>query len=95
MIIKNLSGVWGWRDRAACAGQATALFFPEVESGAPARHVLKSQQAHIEQVKTTICGRCPVRSECLEEGLRVSEGFGIWGGFTAEERDKMKRRAVA
>lgn len=90
MIIKNLSGLWDWREKAACAGQSSELFFPEVESNAPARYVRKAQRAAIKQITETVCGRCPVRSECLEEGLRVSEGFGIWGGLTAEERSQMR-----
>ncbi len=39
-----------------------------------------------------ICATCPVREECLESALKNKEQFGIWGGTTARERSKLKRR---
>lgn len=37
-----------------------------------------------------VCGRCPVRAECLEQAItadaEVGGAFGVWGGFDAEER---------
>lgn len=32
------------------------------------------------------CRECPVRAECLQEGLAQRVQTGIWGGFTAAER---------
>lgn len=31
-----------------------------------------------------VCKRCPVRAECLEDGLW--EEHGVWGGLTRDER---------
>ena len=33
-----------------------------------------------------LCGRCPVRQECLEHALHNGEDYGIWGGLTEGER---------
>lgn len=35
----------------------------------------------------TICGRCPVRVECLEHALLTGEVLGVWGGWTPAQRD--------
>jgi hypothetical protein len=37
----------------------------------------------------TICARCPVRGFCLELGW--SEMFGIWSGFTPQERKRLRK----
>ena len=38
------------------------------------------------------CHSCPIRKECLEEGLKpVNLGYGIWGGKFAGERIMMAR----
>lgn len=35
------------------------------------------------------CVDCPVIKDCLVSALQNDERFGIWGGFTAEERKRM------
>lgn len=41
-----------------------------------------------------ICERCPVKKECLEDALSrpVAKDYGIWGGTSANERIKIRRR---
>lgn len=43
-----------------------------------------------------ICATCPVRAACLEEALSFEvpgqERYGVWGGLTARERDRLVRR---
>ncbi|MFJ8109958.1 WhiB family transcriptional regulator [Streptomyces sp. NPDC096132] len=66
-----------WRTRAACAGQDTELWFPDYPVGAPAMK---------------ICGRCPVRAECLYDCLAdevPSRRYGIRGGLTTGERQAL------
>jgi len=36
------------------------------------------------------CARCPVRAECLVEGM--TERYGIWGGYTPDERALLRRK---
>lgn len=40
-----------------------------------------------------ICSDCPVRRTCLVHALLQPEPFGIWGGYTTQERKRMFRAA--
>jgi WhiB family redox-sensing transcriptional regulator len=42
-----------------------------------------------------LCATCPVRAQCLEYALRNKETHGIWGGTTADQRRRMRRRVAA
>lgn len=62
-----------WKQRAACAGLDTNLFFP----------VQKRQYTEAR----LICGRCPVRLECLDYARRTGPRQpGMFGGLSPEER---------
>lgn len=39
-----------------------------------------------------ICAACPARTRCLSFAQRNRIDWGIWGGMTADERRKMRRR---
>src|SRR5436305_8397651 len=66
-----------WQARAACKDCDPELFFPLGTTGAAV--------PDIEWAKT-ICGACPVQSECLDFALKTRQEFGIWGGTTEDER---------
>lgn len=36
-----------------------------------------------------VCRFCPARTDCLVDALKENERFGIWGGFTTPERDRI------
>lgn len=38
-----------------------------------------------------ICRRCKIKDECLQWAME-NEDWGIWGGLTAEERRKRRRK---
>lgn len=38
-----------------------------------------------------ICFKCPHRTECAEWGIK-HESFGIWGGLSANDRRKIRRK---
>jgi hypothetical protein len=40
----------------------------------------------------SFCMDCPVMKDCLVSALQNDERFGIWGGFTAEERKRMQEQ---
>lgn len=67
-----------WRQRAACTGRDTALWFPKIPIGSPAMQ---------------ICGGCPVRAECLYDALQHetpgARPHGIRGGLTPRARQKL------
>jgi hypothetical protein len=61
-----------WRDKAACRDHVTLDWIePNARDTALCREV---------------CGRCPVRSQCLHTALVSGEAWGIWGGLTPDER---------
>ncbi|GIG57245.1 MULTISPECIES: WhiB family transcriptional regulator [Longispora] len=69
-----------WQEHALCAQTDPEAFFPE--KGGSTREAKR------------ICGRCEVKSDCLEYALSKDERFGIWGGLSERERRKLKRQAV-
>jgi WhiB family redox-sensing transcriptional regulator len=70
-----------WRASALCAQTDPDLWFPEhgVNRGAIA-------------VARRICNQCPVRNECLDEGIKTYPAWGIWGGYTAFELRAFRRK---
>lgn len=38
------------------------------------------------------CRRCPVRPQCRDYALATPGLYGVWGGLTQGERDRMHRR---
>lgn len=40
----------------------------------------------------SVCGGCPVRTECLADALDNRIEFGVWGGMTERERRALLRR---
>ena len=71
-----------WTDEAACRGEDPELFFP-LGLG----HEFSGQ---IRRAKA-ICGRCPVREDCLLTALGRPDRYGIFGGLTEDERAKLRR----
>ncbi len=69
-----------WQLRALCRGNHSHLFFP------PSTFERKDERERRELRARAICRVCPVMSECLEYAMRIREPYGIWGGFTENER---------
>lgn len=42
-----------------------------------------------EQAAKTACGYCPVRNNCLALALAADEPWGVWGGYTETERQRL------
>ncbi len=77
-----------WHESAACRFEDRDLFFPpEQERG---RYV-----GFREAAAKQICRSCPVRGECLGYALAADERYGVWGGLSAEERERVRRRRQA
>jgi WhiB family redox-sensing transcriptional regulator len=70
-----------WTRDANCRGKDPDLFFPtRGERTQPAKD---------------ICASCPVRLQCLEYALANQEGFGVWGGLSAKQRQRILIRRNA
>jgi WhiB family redox-sensing transcriptional regulator len=70
-----------WMRRANCSGsQVDHWHIGRGESSAPAKRV---------------CAGCPVRVPCLDYALTTRQEWGIWGGLTEDERERLRKRASA
>jgi len=70
-----------WREAAACLDvQDEVSFFPD-----------KEDLGGIVRAKA-VCASCPVADECLSWAIETNQTEGIWGGHTAKERRKLRRR---
>ena len=67
-----------WRQRAACRGLSTDIFYPVSDEDAG-------------EAKS-ICAICPVQEACLEWALDTREREGIWGGATERQRRRLIRQ---
>ena len=77
-----------WADEAACRFEDPDLFFPpEKERGRYA--VLR------ETLAKRVCLRCPVLGECTAYALAADERYGVWGGLSPAERDRLRRHRSA
>ena len=41
-----------------------------------------------------VCEGCPLVAKCLQFALETNEEWGVWGGFTAEERKALKTNQI-
>jgi WhiB family redox-sensing transcriptional regulator len=84
---------WQWRDRAACHGMTTGtaddvFFTPDSPHGIGERP--PAAQAR-EAVAKAVCALCPVQAECLGFALATGQRFGVWGGVSESELDRLRR----
>ena len=71
-----------WWSEAACQHADPDLFFPVSSTG----------RGGEEARAKLICGRCPVRAECLDYAMSVGTPLqGIWGGASDADRARLRR----
>lgn len=78
-----------WRDRALCCQVGPSFFFPE--EGESTRQAKR------------ICAACPVRTDCLTEGISQGDSDGVRAGFDMYEvyaatramRGRLPARSIA
>lgn len=66
-----------WRADGVCAEVDPDLWFPDV--------------VDTSRVAKRICAGCPVTDECLQWAITHDERFGVWGGLSVSERDRLVR----
>ena len=66
-----------WRSQSACLTADPELFFP-LSSVGPSLDQLAAAKK--------VCGRCPVRQQCLDFALATRQPHGVWGGMSEKER---------
>lgn len=81
-LPRPLLSVYEWQWRGACAEADPHFFFhPEGERG-PARR-------QRDRAAVAICASCPVVEACRDHGLSVREPYGVWGGLTEGDRERL------
>lgn len=68
-----------WQEQALCAQTDPESFFPE--KGSSTREAKR------------VCLGCDVRGQCLDYALAHDERFGVWGGLSERERQRLRRSA--
>lgn len=76
---------WFWQENGACREVDPTLFFhPQNERGTARLHRDRSAKA--------VCADCGVRLECADYAIRAREPYGVWGGLSEEDRERIYRR---
>ena len=77
-----LKSPWEFDD-PSCASVGVELFYRDPDS-------MESNSVNEQQQVISVCKECPCRSECAEWGI-AKERWGIWGGLTPRDRDRIRR----
>lgn len=77
----DLPAELAWMHRARCGGADIAVFFPE-QGNTPS------------EVVERLCGRCPVRVDCLDYALDHDVRYGTYGGLAPAARRSLDRTAA-
>lgn len=77
-----------WMDQAACRGIADPeAFFPgDGQRGRPNHPAIDTAKA--------VCHRCPVRERCVDYAIAAGANYGIWGGLTVDQRNRVARKRL-
>ncbi|WP_299534669.1 WhiB family transcriptional regulator [uncultured Streptomyces sp.] len=70
-------GALAWQESALCAQAGPEFFFP-----APGSSTREAKQ---------LCFACDERLACLDYALANDERFGVWGGLSEKERERLRR----
>lgn len=83
-----------WRDDAACRDYPTELFFPPKGKRDPRFGFAVDQVTDQIKEAKRICMSCPVLQDCrdyiLSEKRQYTDDYGIFGGWTPEDRHSAK-----
>jgi WhiB family redox-sensing transcriptional regulator len=81
-----------WADDAACAPRAPTRVEPDTFYPLPSHSA-----AYAKRVCNGTDERpaCPVRIQCLQYALDNNDQWGVFGGMTVKERQRLKRGGVA
>jgi WhiB family redox-sensing transcriptional regulator len=68
-----------WAEKGACRRLSPDIFFDDTDGDFP------------NITAATACGHCMIQLECLNWAMRTKEKYGIWGGTTPRQREKLRR----
>lgn len=67
------------------AADSSVFFGPDGET--------RAARVRRERVAKGLCHGCPVIAECRRHALAACEPYGVWGGLSASERQRLLRPA--
>ena len=76
----------GWEQQAACVGMHD---LGEIEDRSYHDHAVS--EPSLVSAARRVCGGCPVSAECLATALERGEKWGMWGGHTPLERQRLRQ----
>lgn len=77
-------------ENPSCASVGGDFWFPEKVNTKGAVRTLSGTSFEVQMAKS-ICGSCIHKMECAEWGIQ-HENFGIWGGLTQQDRNRIRNR---
>jgi WhiB family redox-sensing transcriptional regulator len=84
--LQPITEAWEWQILGRCRDRGGAQFFhPDDDLGRISRRLR-------EAAAKRLCRSCPVRPQCATHALIVGEEYGVWGGFS--ENDRLMLREV-
>lgn len=77
-----------WRNEAFCTPEKSGLSLEEID------WMFFPPRGHNEAAAAAkeVCARCPVRVECVEYAIETRQWWGIWGGTTPRQRQRIRRQ---
>jgi WhiB family redox-sensing transcriptional regulator len=78
-----LQDVWSWQYEGACRQADPRLFFHPEGARGPSKTKREAQAL-------AFCAVCPVMLECREQALSSREVYGVWGGLTEDDRERLR-----
>jgi WhiB family redox-sensing transcriptional regulator len=82
-VTKRILPFVEWHERARCRGMGEETFFGADPDERPTLKLSELARAR------AICAQCSVARECLQWALSKPEKFGVWGGTSGRQRDRM------
>lgn len=84
MQLQPVSEAWDWQLMGLCRERPGAQFFhPDDDLGRISRRLR-------EAAAKRVCDTCPVRRQCATHALAVGEEYGVWGGFSENDRSLLR-----
>jgi WhiB family transcriptional regulator, redox-sensing transcriptional regulator len=82
--LQPISEAWEWQMHGRCRDRASSQFFhPDDDLGRISRRLR-------EEAAKRLCAGCPVRKQCATHALSVNEEYGVWGGFSENDRATLR-----
>lgn len=76
--VRALGKASEWKERGDCYGDNDDSMFPEKE---------RAQKIVAQRCLLL----CPVQEECLAYAFDADERYGVWGGLTEKQREKLRK----